>query len=657
MNSFSLLCIKKTKYIFTFVCVYFLIAWTNYFLNIRVVKHPLDLYFGLSFICFPIIGFLLLRREKLSFYFREFDWRELSLSSLLILIFVITRYIKFPEMGIWLDEYTQFSIGNVQGYKDTIDLAFRQQQPPLDYILHGFAGTMIGYSPFALKVHASLFALLFLLIVPHALSYLSESLWVRWIPSFLLLLSNPLIAYSIEGRPLMLALFCAMVFMMMALDYLEKGRGVDSSFCWIVLTGWVFLNTTGLQPQLFIFFLLCVLAIISIFKGDRSKAGLLLGSGFICFLYQIPISYYLIALTEETYQFHSHFLEQFLRSLKFTSLKKVGEIYNQDILLIKVMGAVSLFGLIPNIFKRDTRKIGLFIFPFIFLFGYFIIYSTFISWNFAIRYVYCSYAGIAFILGIALCELERLKSRFCKTAVFFILSTIILYGGYKNVTTPIVNSVVQIIRPDWQGLYSYLNNEMTKNDFVMRVSTAEYGDWRQIIYVGDYLYANEVVLNQILRPSNVETWDFSTFFYVGKNIDYKKTRVRNLYYIFLPNSVRNHFQDISTSNAKLVKKFHLIDLYKIEVNDSLYEGTKSFYLQLIKKFPSLEATIPFYESLLMLELMFSEERTLFDEVLSKYAEIKLRKGARTLNGTKYPKINVHSQRIEFFKGKGKAKWK
>ncbi len=654
--SFSL-CIKKTKYIFTLVCVYFFIAWANYFLNVQVVKHPLDLYFCLSFILFPIAGFLLLRREKLLLTLKEVHWTEVCLSIFVILIFIFSRYLKFPEMGIWLDEHTQFYFGNGLGKSDTIGLAFFQQQPPLDYILHGFAGTLLGHTPFALKVHSSLFALLFLLIVPQALSYLSENLWVRWIPCFLLLLSNPLIAYSIEGRPLMLALFCAMVFLMMALDYFEKGKGFDSSFFWTVLSGCVFLNTTGLQPQLFIFFLLCVLAVISLLKKDKNKAGFLLGSGFLCFLYHLPIFYYLVALTEETYQFHSHFGRQFLRSIKYTSLKRIGEIYNQDILLIKILGGLSLLGLIPNILRGDSRKIGLFIFPFLFLFGYFIIYNTFISWNFAIRYVYCSFAGIAFILGIALCEIEKLNFRVGKIILFSLLSLVIFYGGYKNISRPFSDSMAAIGRPDWAGIFRYLNKEMTKNDFVMRISTAEYGDWRQNVYVGDYIYASKDVYKQILRPDFIEQWDFSNYFYVGRDVDYKKTQVRNLYYISLPYAVRERFRDLSTTHAKLVKKFFLIDLYKIEVNASLYEGTKKFYVELLEKFPLLEASLPLYESLLMLELWFAEEREFFDEVLSEYGEIRLREGRSTLDGTKYPKIEVHRQRIEYFKEKGDAKWK
>lgn len=638
--------VREVKAVMVFLLIYFSLAWCNYFFNLMSSRHELDWFFALSFASFT--GFALYRAKDLKSGPLFNDKKEWGLFLLLLGTYILSRYVKFPEMGVWLDEHTQFKFGNQMTRYSVIGHAIEEQQPPLDYVLGGFAGTLFGLSAFAVKFHALLFTFLFGALLPRAISFFSDNLVTRWLPAFILLFSNPLIAYSLEGRPLMIALFFSLIFLIFALNTFKTGK----DWGWLLLSEMLFIHTTGLQPQLFIFFTLITLSALLLIKKDKKGVLKLLLSGFSSLILHIPLLYFLIIGTKETNQFNHRIGRNFFESIRFDSLRVVGEIYEQDTILIKLIG----FFLIPTFFwflkKRDFLKSSLIALPFIFLFGYFIVYKTFISWNFAIRYTYCFFALYGVALGVMLSSWERISFR---KPLLILISGLVVVTGYSNTKTTIHESIQNIERPDWHSLFDYLNKEVSKEDYIVRVSFGQYGDWRGGIYVGDYIYANDIVWYQLVRHREYKLWDFSNHFFYDADINYKK-KGRNLYILVLPFSFNPMFRDLNTESVAEKIEFRLIDLYRIPIKGSLYETKKKYFLELADKYPLHEHTTPIYETLLMLELDYAETKSDYESILRDYRDIRLH-SSHTMDGLIYPKRSAHYERVKFFEKQLRLKWK
>ncbi len=638
--------VRETKALVLILVVYFAIVWLNFFFNLMVRDHPLDLFYALTFL--GLLAFPLARVKEIKEGPLFQDRKDLLILLVYTVLYIISRYLKFPEMPVWLDEHTQFAFGNQFSDYSVIGHSIEEQQPALDYVLGGFAGTLFGLNAFAIKFHALLFTFLFGSTLPKAISFFSDSLITRWLPSFIILFSNPLLAYSLEGRPLMIALFFSLIYLIFLINFIKEGK----DWGWLIVSQMLFIYTTGLQPQLFIFFTI----IFSVGHLSLNKRGIdafkLLSSGVICFLLHLPLLVFLIIGTKETNQFNHDFLSNFLLAIDFDSLRDIGEIYEQDKILVKFFGFFLVPSFLYVLFRRQYLK-GIFLaLPFVYLFSYFIIYKTFISWNFAIRYTFCVYSLYGLALGIVLTLLEKLKLR---KLLYVGLATLVLYAGIQNTTNPINESILYIERPDWKGVYQYLNKEVTKEDYVVRVAFGVYGDWRGSIYVGDYIYANETLKSQLVRHAKKENWSFSNHFFYDINFDYEKSG-RYLYVMTLPYSYNHVFRDLMTESVQEKLQYRLIDLYKIPIKGNLYETKKKYFKELVEKFRPYEHITPFYETLLMMELNYGKNKEDYENILENYRNIDI-EGRHTLDGLIYPKRSVHYERVKFFEKAMREKWK
>ncbi len=640
--------IREFKVVLTLLSIYLTIAWLNYHFNLKRDDHNLDFYFLFTFLL--ISGFSLFKvrvvREGPIFNCKV-NWVILLFYTL---CFIVSRYFKFDEMRVWLDEYTQFSYGNqVEPFSVISSSTFYDTQPPLDYVLSGFSGSIFGYSAFAIKVNALIFSFLFGALLPRTLTFFTNNLYLRWFPSFIIVFSGPVLAYSMEGRPLMIALFFSLVFLTFALNFIKTGK----DWSWLFVSELLFVHTTGLQPQVFIFFSLIVLSFYLWRKKKTKEAILLLGSGFLTFLVHIPLLFLLIGGNAGRNNFLPTHLIDVFKVLNLDNLIQFMGIYKEDHIMIMGFGILPTIALFFSLRKKDTLRTYLLLLPFIFLIGYFFLFKTFVSWKFSARYTYCFFSLYGVALGISLSYFEKLFER--KTFFYSILIGFFSLGVFYNFKNTFIENHLDIYRPDWEGVYKYLNREVSSEDYILRVGYNQYGEWRGDIYVGDYIFGNSLVQSRLLRHHRVKNWTFSKDLFVDKDVDYKRGG-RNLYILSLPGIRPAPFRDLMTNITYKKKEFFEIDVFVIPIRENLYETTKEYFLELIERAPKNEYSVPFYESLLYLEYKFGESKEFSTKLLEDFRNIRLNKGA-TAFGRIMPKKDLHKQRIDHFEELMKIKWK
>ena len=155
------------------------------------------------------------------------------------------------HLGTHGDSLWQFS-GPVYG-ENTIQEAYQQQQPPLDYYFSSFSHSLFGANKFALRFHAMLFYLLLCLILPLGLWFFCSSLWISGVGAFLFLFNDVIYSNSINGRPLSVALLTGFLFLFFWLSYCNK-REEDQklSLFPVVSSQYLFVMSIGVQPVIFV---------------------------------------------------------------------------------------------------------------------------------------------------------------------------------------------------------------------------------------------------------------------------------------------------------------------------------------------------------------------------------------------------------------------
>jgi hypothetical protein len=648
---------KTAHFLFTVLfglLCYFSIGWISLYIGNFKIFVPLDVYFLPSFLVMAFSFYKIVRKEKSFSPLPHLEKNEWIAVVFVITTFFITRFLKMDEMRIWLDEYTQFLYGIQSNGESLLKWSFYEQQPPLDYMLSGFAKTLFGKTPTALKFHVFLFSFLFYLILPFCFRLFTSEIWPRYSVVLLLLLCRPLMVYSMEARPLMLSTFFSLTSLTLLLHNLNSPS--RSSYFAALFSCLLYTTTTGLQPQTFLL-ILCV-GLTFVKSGKRGSSFKI---GLITFIYNIPVLYYLILLTDKTNQFNTGLFDKLGLLFSMKELTKVSSIIFWDpYLLVIPTFLLGLFYLISiyNEKRVEARslKLFLFLFPFAYVSLYAVSYYSAISWWFSPRYTLNVFSALSFFLLFGMIEVSGKASTLIRKTHVIIFIALFSFGSFRVLAHPFKWYVESANRSDWRGLYSYLNKKVREGDRVLKFTLTDIGNWQGSLFVGEAFYPNTIVKQATLKNST---------FYNGVNIgvfcdkdkDYSASSLGRVYLIHDPTRLSSPVKSINVEGMgfRLEKKFEIMELYSIEVESNAYVTIKKYFDLLLKKYPGAEATTPLLESLFCLEERYGTERG-FREYLNQYREIKV-KQSWTKSGLYYDKGEELEKRFIYFRKRMEEKWK
>lgn len=522
-------------------------------------------------------------------------------------------------MGVWLDEHAQFYLSNFMPQKALTIKSFRQHQPPLDYILSLFSGTLFGQTPLSLKGHSLLFGFLFLLGLPFSLKRVSKSTLIQWTPSFVFCMISPLLAYSLEARPIMLTVFISSLSFSFLVQYLKEGK----DYHWLLISQVLFIQCTGAQPQIFILSSVLFFFFILFKSGEFQRGKLLFISGVISFIATLPITGMFIKATIETRKFKEELGLRTLTSGNFWD--GLFQFFQEDRIFLLSFIVIGLFG---TFLKKSKIDRGVILFPFFFLLFFYLIFKLLIAWTFMPRYFYSFFGAFGFSFGLSLGFIwEELEFRPKVRKLFLIFgSCLLIYGSYFNLSRPLQDSITTVRHPDWRSALHYLNKNVREGDFVQPLSFDNYGLVRRNIIVGVPYYSNETVEKTLLRPKIISQWEINPSLFVDEKRDYlfePKAKAGDIYLVFNLENANPVYIDFLALKAKEVKDFRLLKVLRFKGSESLYSTVREIYSSLIEKFPNEVEMLAVYESLMELELSFSQDKDLFLRLFSNYSNLRM----------------------------------
>lgn len=405
---------------------------------------------------------------------------ESIVMTLCLVVFIFTIWQDYSFPNLWLDEYTQFLIG--QG--DPALGAAAEQQPPSSYILTKFLSFFFGISKTIARLTGFIpltLALYFFLLFGLRVS--SSIPFALLLTSFFI--TDPDIRYlSLEGRPVGLGL-CSLAATTLAFSEFFK-RPSSGSLFYIFATSYIFLTSVGMQPVILLgyFSILTLIFYLTTKKEVFKKVTTALNLSFILFL---PIQIDIFLKANNFKKFHASFYERLFKTinhLSFTELSTYLLPEGNNIFWISFF--VISFVTALYIMKSSSKKASIFLlllfiasFPLVFHFTYFSI----INWTLN-RWYYACYLVFSFVLASTILTNRGFKRLSWILASLF--TVIILIGA----DTHNYYALKLGERPNWEQLYKTIKKEEPQRVYILGYCN-QYTWWCYNFFVGAEMWHKE----------------------------------------------------------------------------------------------------------------------------------------------------------------------
>ncbi len=525
------------------------------------------------------------------------------------LVYFAVRLMKFNEMNIWIDEYSQYRRSLS---RDLYQSAFAESQPPLDYLFTFLSVQLFGAKAFALKVgpllwgYLSLFALFFMgqtLKVSKKINLLMTTLY----------LGHPLIiGYHLEGRPYSLALFLGFLCFNAHLSF-KKNK---TSPLHLLSANILFLLSIGLQPVVFI--ISTFLSFVLILPHKKRTYTLV---NFFSLLLVIPL--YLWLISKNSNGFHGD-NDTLIFSFNFTT-----RFFEEGLLFLK--GSLLYTGIfvISLLYSKHKFKKNLpsFIPLFLFILLNFIIFSTLIKWNFHLRYILLATPFLFFALFNLLKDIPIAENIF-HTIMSFLVAT-----NLARIPIPLHENYYFFGHKDWKSLHHYLNQNVSENDEILRINFGHPFDFRVGTLIGRDLYAKPSLLDRLEHRSLLEGKLKKTLSYNPK-IDYCRPQSGHLFIVYenTRNSSKVRVHESDSAYHQIVYKGAGLTVAKVPLTTNKAITLKSYFEWLVQEFGSGINNYASVESLYLYDQLFSpqpnEDYSYFFERL--FSTPPLRKRGQTI---------------------------
>lgn len=626
------------KIVLCFVFFYTFLLWVGEYFFRKEYPDSLDEFFLLSHAGFFFMSMVLLRKESSQLKEIKLSLKTVFSYLSLILLFIGALYLKYKEKVIWFDENDQFLFSSHIVRSNIIERALHQQQPPLDYLLMGYAELFFGVTPFAVKFHSMLWGLGSLLITPSLLRSFYEKRQPSKAMAFLFVFCPMLVSFSLEGRPMALALFSSCYFLLFLGRYLLAGR----DFSWLCLSSLLLLSSTSLQPQIFIFISFVLGAIIY-----RKKEGLkLLALGFAVALWRMPIDWRLIEIAKKQNSF-----TESIQSIQspFESLIyqfKVFLLYQNEVHLLLIMAAFifHVFFLFKSV---EKRRLFIFFLPLCFIGLYSLIFTFGLNIPFYPRYVIMGLPCLMLFIYELIYSSERLGKRI---SLFFQVALIITSALFF--TKPLESYSQFAFRPRWDKSYEYINGIIGKKDIVFQVAFAGLGDFRGHGHIGAIFYGNDLVKNSLLDYQKNRSWLSPNVVYYDPKRDYQKAVDKVILLINKFDQEKNFWEyDFPSLIEK--KSFRGVDILVFKGGQTLHSSLLRVFNEILIKHGIIEKTMPFLEGIITMEIESGNLRSARGYI-DRYKTIQF-SNFRNEKGIRFKKVDEHQKRIRMFESLLKAK--
>lgn len=574
------------KAFLTLLFSYFFVLWAMEHFLYQDYTDPLDLYFLLSHFFFFGLSWFLVSRDGKSLSLYKPEQASVIKWALLLIIYGLALFLKFEEKVVWLDEHLQFIFGSHLVKSNIIDKSLYQHQPPLDYLLMGSAKRLLGISAFSVKFHAIFFGAGTLLLLPRLSRAFFPSFKGEMTVAYAFALSPFFINYSLEGRPISLTLFSATLFLVFLKEVLDERKG----YLWLLLSSFLLLSSTSLQPQIFIF---TTLVMSTIFFWREQRFNLLL-IGLVSALWRLPMDFRVYAHTRDQFVFLDS-SKPFLKIVTNMGYHLYFFIVQNNELLVTLIAAGIVLCFYAIFFEK--RKTPSFILSLTlgFLFLYSILWDSFINSVLNPRYNICAYPLI-YLLVVYL--FKRIEEKWKIKRIW--LNILIITLSFISIQRPLIAYSKNAQRPNWKEVYSYLNQVADADDIILNVEFGGYSDFRGEEHTGAIYYGDDEVQMALLDYQYIKDWIPPNAIYFDEKRDYQKQNDK-VFLLIDRWEQKPEFWEYEFDDLVEVKHFGGIDILSFNYEGSLYESISKVFREILLLHGVKEETTPFLESLIFME--------------------------------------------------------
>lgn len=395
-----------------------------------------------------------------------------------VLIGALFRYLAIDIYSVWLDEDTQF-FGVL--YYGLSDASAHQQQMPFSYLFSATSHYFFGAKEFAPRFFPAVFGSIACGVFYLLAKRLITNKPLVLISSLFFACSPWLVRYSVEGRPLSLAVFAGLLFLYVAFKAYEEIDRISMPLkvslfvaCFILIGSTFFQN--------FIFLLSVNVAFFLILRPKPKlwahvvlpqALALLIWAPQIWELLSISIPRYGQSLELGTILSAENKFYPFDKVLKSTWFSQRHYLWITLPLLAACLAYSFRFRRPLHKGQRDTLAIAL-----VFISIFSVAFYVLVSWKIVHRY---SLINVPVLILLIFCTLDQVKILFSQKTVkiaVFILALAFLANNARVLYKYQTQKIELARHADWKPLYQALKKYGKPGDLVLGARFDHYFEWR-----------------------------------------------------------------------------------------------------------------------------------------------------------------------------------
>ena len=560
---------------------------------------------------------------------------------LILLIFCIINFLfgffsvhTQYSRGLDVSEAGQLSAS--RSPHNIIEVAYNQQQPPLDYYFSSFSNELWGQNKFSVRFHTMMFYLIVSLILPLMIWFFCPSFWPVIFGSLLFSINHIIRIQSVNGRPLSLTLFTGFLFLFFYMAYCKNSQSKKQNSLFPVLASqYLFIMSIGFQPVVFIISLF-ISSFYLLFKGKKIIFKKLFLSHILTALFTLPVYIKMFSFGQDAHKFNRfsfkkiiHYMENYNALNLFE--KHIYSFYEQLLFsfLLLVIGLVTVV-FIRKKLSNLTAQMGctLIVFPLLFDF----LFEMMINWKLWDWYFIVYSLFLIFFCTSALNDiLLYLKEKSWKAHLLLIPAVLLLaWNTFSQIIT--IKHESQFWTPyrsnDIEQAYNYLQQRGDPSDFAVEISLMpiSLGRSADMNYMESFFHKSNhhpKMINYFLQMT-----DTPPFFYErdGTEIPYinwnEVPRQKNQKVFFIVNhtAVEDKAHSVFSSFMEETK-IGRFSIFKWTLKTKNREKEyKEFLSRLIDRIPQKYQPV-LYETLLYYACK-NKDKNHFYQLLKKYRRLK-----------------------------------
>lgn len=530
-------------------------------------------------------------------------------------------------------EYKKFFLGFA---KNSIEAAYKQQQPPIDYYFSSFSHFLFGENKFSIRFHAILFYLILTFIIPLGIYFFCPSFRITVIGTVLFLINDIIRLHSVNARPVCLALFTGFLFLFFYMSLCKENSYNKKQFLPLIISQYLFVMSIGLQPVVFIVSLF-VASFQLFFSNKKHVFKKLFISNIITGVLVSPFYVNMWIFGRASYKFKQISLESIASYMENINIWRFfGRYFFPFYDKMFLFFIVVIIGLIIiGIYKKFKDKLILILLPSIILFPflYDFLFNIGVFWDTLHNWYYITFS--LFLILFIVLSLNEIcncfKSEKWNTSLFSFILIIFLWKCYSQIAQ--YQKYIQFHFPyrdnSVKQVYDHLEEKGNTNDIAIEFSLTPVLVTRSNdITFGKIVY-NDPKQHPIVMNFYIEFTKIAPFFWeTGHDkiyyIDWNSMSQNKNQKIFFISSPRNDHHDdkayevlSSFMTGKKVGKYVVYEVI-FSSGNKMKEYIK-FLLKINKKTPKKYRSA-IYETLIYYAYR-NNKKTEFDQLLQEYREL------------------------------------